>query len=72
MLLPSRQDELRAKRNQEAKDREWRQKEKEAAQKKAEMEAMLKQGLLEQIAQKERRLAVQVQRDRSEFERILR
>ncbi|XP_074079223.1 cilia- and flagella-associated protein 45 [Macrotis lagotis] len=63
---------LRDKRNQEVAEREWRQKEKENALKKAETEAMLKQSRLEQVAYKEHALAVQVQRDRDEFERILR
>ncbi|XP_075396548.1 cilia- and flagella-associated protein 45 [Tenrec ecaudatus] len=66
------QDALRAKRNQEVADREWRRKEKEKAQKRLETEAMLKQSRLEQVAFKEHTLAVQVQRDRDEFERILR
>uniref|UniRef100_G3U539 Cilia- and flagella-associated protein 45 n=1 Tax=Loxodonta africana TaxID=9785 RepID=G3U539_LOXAF len=66
------QDALRAKRNQEVADREWRRKEKENAQKKIETEAMLKKSRLEQVAFKEHALAVQVQRDRDEFERILR
>ncbi|XP_051849651.1 cilia- and flagella-associated protein 45 isoform X1 [Antechinus flavipes] len=66
------QDALRARRNQEMAEREWRQKEKESAQKKAETEAMMKQIRKEQVAFKEHSLAVQVQRDRDEFERILR
>ncbi|KAI4579483.1 hypothetical protein MJT46_000851 [Ovis ammon polii x Ovis aries] len=66
------QDALRAKRNQEFADREWRRKEKENAQKKLETEAMLRKSRLEQVAFKEHTLAVQVQRDRDEFERILR
>lgn len=66
------QDALRAKRNQEVADREWRQKEKENAQKKMETEAKLRKSRLEQVAFKEHTLAVQVQRDRDEFERILR
>ncbi|XP_036778591.2 cilia- and flagella-associated protein 45 isoform X1 [Manis pentadactyla] len=66
------QDALRAKRNQEAAEREWRRKEKENAQKKVDMEAKLQKSRLEQVAFKERTLAVQVQRDRDEFERILR
>ncbi|XP_074118378.1 cilia- and flagella-associated protein 45 [Sminthopsis crassicaudata] len=66
------QDALRARRNQEMAEREWRQKEKENAQKKAETEAMMKQIRKEQVAYKEHSLAVQVQRDRDEFERILR
>ncbi|XP_059790390.1 cilia- and flagella-associated protein 45 isoform X2 [Balaenoptera ricei] len=66
------QDALRAKRNQEVADREWRRKEKENAQKKMETEAKLRKSRLEQVAFKEHTLAVQVQRDRDEFERILR
>ncbi|XP_012584327.1 PREDICTED: cilia- and flagella-associated protein 45 isoform X1 [Condylura cristata] len=66
------QDALRAKRNQEVADREWRRKEKENAQKKMETEAKLRESRLEQVAFKEHTLAVQVQRDRDEFERILR
>ena len=66
------QDALRAKRNQEVADREWRRKEKEKAQKKMEAEAKLRKSRLEQVAFKEHTLAVQVQRDRDEFERILR
>uniref|UniRef100_A0A2K6G3N8 Cilia- and flagella-associated protein 45 n=1 Tax=Propithecus coquereli TaxID=379532 RepID=A0A2K6G3N8_PROCO len=65
------QDALRAKRNQEVADREWRRKEKENAQKKMETEAKLQKSRLEQVAFKEHTLAVQVQRDRDEFERIL-
>ncbi|XP_052593639.1 cilia- and flagella-associated protein 45 isoform X2 [Peromyscus californicus insignis] len=66
------QDALRAKRNQEVADREWRRKEKENAQKKMETEEKLRQSRLDQVAFKEHTLAVQVQRDRDEFERILR
>ncbi|KAK1329438.1 hypothetical protein QTO34_011624 [Cnephaeus nilssonii] len=65
-------DALRAKRNQEVADREWRRKEKENAQKKLETEAKLRKTRLEQVAFKEHTLAVQVQRDRDEFDRILR
>ncbi|XP_053560772.1 cilia- and flagella-associated protein 45 [Bombina bombina] len=66
------QDALRAKRNQEAMERSWRQKEKESAFKQAETNAMLKHTRFEQIAQKEHFLAVQAERDRAEFERVLR
>ncbi|XP_074785116.1 cilia- and flagella-associated protein 45 isoform X2 [Athene noctua] len=66
------QDALRAKRSQEAAEREWRRKEKEAAQKKAKMEQVLKRSRLEQVAQREHSMAVQVQQDRHEFERMLR
>ncbi|XP_062453774.1 cilia- and flagella-associated protein 45 isoform X3 [Rhea pennata] len=65
-------DALRAKRSQEAAEREWRRKEKEAARKKAETNDMLKQSRLEQIAAREHGVAVQVQQDRNDFERILR
>uniref|UniRef100_A0A8B9E3Q1 Cilia- and flagella-associated protein 45 n=1 Tax=Anser cygnoides TaxID=8845 RepID=A0A8B9E3Q1_ANSCY len=65
-------DALRAKRSQEAAEREWRRKEKEAARRKAELEEQLKRSRLEQIAAREHRMAVQVQQDRDEFERILR
>ncbi|XP_046948955.1 cilia- and flagella-associated protein 45 [Lynx rufus] len=68
----AQQDALRAKRNQEVADREWRRKEKENAQKKMETEAKLRRSRLEQVAFKEHALAVQVQRDRDDFERILR
>ncbi|XP_052056297.1 cilia- and flagella-associated protein 45 [Apodemus sylvaticus] len=66
------QDALRAKRNQEVADREWRRKEKENVQKKMETEEKLRKSRLDQVAFKEHSLAVQVQRDRDEFERILR
>ncbi|XP_073423073.1 cilia- and flagella-associated protein 45 [Dendrobates tinctorius] len=66
------QDALRAKRNQEAMERSWRQKEKEEAMKQAEMNSTLKKTRLEQVAQKELFLAVQAQRDRAEFDRVLR
>ncbi|XP_018087585.1 cilia and flagella associated protein 45 S homeolog isoform X1 [Xenopus laevis] len=66
------QDALRAKRNQEAMERSWRQKEKEIAQKQAEVNSMMKQTRMEQISQKEHCLAVQAQRDRAEFNRVLR
>ncbi|XP_044528645.1 cilia- and flagella-associated protein 45 [Gracilinanus agilis] len=66
------QHALRARRNQEAAEREWRLKEKEDAQKKVETNNQLKQSRMEQVAYKEHTMAVQVQRDRDEFERILR
>ncbi|XP_044128937.1 cilia- and flagella-associated protein 45-like [Bufo gargarizans] len=66
------QDTLRAKRNQEAMERAWRQKEKEEALKQTEMNTTLKKTRLEQVAQKEHFLAVQAQRDRAEFDRVLR
>lgn len=71
-FCPRGQDTLRAKRSQEAAEREWRRKEKEAARRKAEMEEQLRRGRRQQIAEKEQRMAVQVMRDRRDFERILR
>lgn len=65
-------DALRAKRAQEQTEREWRRKEKEEARKKQELEDSLKQAREVQLKQKEHFLAVQAQRDRAEFERVLR
>lgn len=65
-------DALRAKRAQEQAEREWRKKEAEQAKKKAELEDSLKQARAVQMEQKEHFLAVQAQRERAEFERVLR
>lgn len=65
-------DALRAKRAQEQAEREWRKKEAEEARKKAETEAMLIDARKNQMQQKEHYLAVQAQRERNEFERVLR
>uniref|UniRef100_A0A8C3QRN9 Cilia- and flagella-associated protein 45 n=1 Tax=Cyanoderma ruficeps TaxID=181631 RepID=A0A8C3QRN9_9PASS len=64
-------DALRAKRNQEVAEREWRRQELEKARKKAELEQQLRQDRLEQVAQKEQYLAMQVEQDRQEFQRVL-
>ena len=53
-------------------ERDWRRKEAEEARKKAETEAMLKEARAKQMDQKEHFLAVQAQRERAEFERVLR
>uniref|UniRef100_UPI003AAA80AC cilia- and flagella-associated protein 45 n=1 Tax=Centroberyx gerrardi TaxID=166262 RepID=UPI003AAA80AC len=66
------QDELRARRNQEAAEREWRRKEKEQAEKKGEEEAMLKAARLEQVVRKEHFLSIEAGRERAEFDRLLR
>ncbi|XP_054979389.1 cilia- and flagella-associated protein 45 isoform X6 [Sorex araneus] len=66
------QDALRAKRNQEVADREWRRREKEKAQRKLETEEQLRQTRLDQMASKEHARAVQVHQDRAEFQSILR
>ena len=64
-------DALRAKRAQEAAEREFRKKELDEARKKADAEAILKKARAQQMDQKEHFLAVQAQRERSEFERVL-
>lgn len=65
-------DALRAKRAQEQAERDWRAKEAAEAKKKAETEAMLERARHQQMNQKEHFLAVQAQRERQEFERVLR
>lgn len=62
---------LRARRNQEEAEREWRRKEKEEAMKKAHMEKNLKDARRTQVSDKEHFLAVQAARERTEFERVL-
>lgn len=64
-------DALRAKRNQEEAEREWRRKQKEEVVIKAETEHMLKGARERQVKDKEHFLAVQAARDRAEFERVL-
>ncbi|XP_069390188.1 cilia- and flagella-associated protein 45 [Paralichthys olivaceus] len=65
------QDELRARRNQQITDREWRSKEKELAVKKAQEEAMLRAARLEQVHCKEHFLSMEAGREKAEFERVL-
>jgi len=65
-------DSLRAKRDQERGEREWRVKEADMTRKKCETESMLKQARSQQMDQKEHFLAVQAQRERADFERVLR
>uniref|UniRef100_A0A8C5F841 Cilia- and flagella-associated protein 45 n=1 Tax=Gadus morhua TaxID=8049 RepID=A0A8C5F841_GADMO len=66
------QDELRARRNREATEREWRRKTKELAERKVVEDAKLKRARLEQVGHKERLLSVEAGRERAEFERVLR
>ncbi|XP_048836914.1 cilia- and flagella-associated protein 45 isoform X2 [Brienomyrus brachyistius] len=66
------QDELRARRNQEAAEREWRKKEKEQTRKKVEEQERLKAERQHQIMQKEHLLSIEAGRNRAEFERVLR
>ncbi|KAM7399561.1 hypothetical protein PAMP_018826 [Pampus punctatissimus] len=65
------QDELRARRNQEIADREWRRKEKELAAKKAQEQAKLKAARVEQLLCKEHFLSIEAGREKAEFERVL-
>ncbi|XP_054760160.1 cilia- and flagella-associated protein 45-like [Lytechinus pictus] len=65
-------DAQRAKRNQEERERDWRRKEKEEAIIKTETERMLKEAREVQVQNKDHFLAVQAQRERAEFERVLR
>ncbi|KAK6173521.1 hypothetical protein SNE40_016954 [Patella caerulea] len=64
-------DALRAKRAQEQTEREWRKKERQVAQRKADVEASLKIARANQMNEKEHYLGVQAQRERAEFERVL-
>lgn len=65
-------DEIRARRNQEAAEREWRKKEKEEMKRKQEEEERLKAARLEQVTHKEHLLSIVAARERAEFERVLR
>ncbi|ELT97459.1 hypothetical protein CAPTEDRAFT_170976 [Capitella teleta] len=64
-------DALRAKRDQEQAEREWRRKEAESIKQKAVTEAMLQAAREQQRDQKAHFLAVQAQRERGEFEKVL-
>ncbi|KAL1256652.1 hypothetical protein QQF64_012197, partial [Cirrhinus molitorella] len=66
------QDEIRARRNQEAAEREWRRKEKEQTLRKLEAEEKLKASRLEQVTHKEHLLSIEAGRKRAEFERVVR
>uniref|UniRef100_A0A3B5ALT4 Cilia- and flagella-associated protein 45 n=1 Tax=Stegastes partitus TaxID=144197 RepID=A0A3B5ALT4_9TELE len=65
------QDELRARRNQEIADREWRRKERELAAKKAQEEAMLREACLEQVHSKMHCLSIEGAQKKAEFARVL-
>ncbi|KAM7011923.1 cilia- and flagella-associated protein 45-like [Tautogolabrus adspersus] len=65
------QDEIHAKRTQEIKDREWRRKEKDEAAKKVQDEARKRTAHYEQLHSKERLQAVEVMRQKEEFDRVL-
>ena len=66
------QDALRAKRNQEQNEREWRRKERNEAEKKLRLDSEMRQAREDQINHKLHFQAIQAQRERHEFERVLR
>merc|ERR1719402_514301 len=66
------QDALRAKRNQEQNEREWRRKERLAADHKLKLEAEMRKARDDQINHKLHFQAIQAQRERHEFDRVLR
>ena len=69
--MQAEKDALRAKRNQEQFERDWRKKQKETIEKKADNDRLLKEARQQQINDKEHFLSLQAQRDRSEFSRVL-
>lgn len=71
MYLLISKDEIRARRNQEVAEREWRRKERERAAKKAQLEATLRSARVEQVHYKEHNLSMEAGREKAEFERLL-
>jgi len=67
----SLRDELRARRHQEAQEREWRRKEREAALKRKTDAVDLKEALLNQIESKHIWLASQAAYDKAVYDKIL-
>lgn len=65
------QDEIRARRNQEILDREWRRKEKELALKRAREQEMLRAARSKQVQYKDHFLSIEAGREKAEFERVL-
>ena len=65
------QDALRAKRAQEQTEREWRKKEEMQAVQRAQNEEMLKKARVKQQEQKLHLIGIEAQRDRADFERML-
>lgn len=64
-------DALRAKRIQEEVERDQRKKDKETAVKKAQTESQLRRAREQQVQMQEHFLAIEAQRERQEFERVL-
>lgn len=64
-------DEINAARVQEEVEREWRQREKEEVLKKLEAQRILQRDREEQINNKRVMQAIEIERDRREFEKIV-
>lgn len=64
-------DALRARRAQEQKERQWRQKERGEAARRGAMQEELRVARDEQRAEKERRLAMQAAQERAEFDHVI-
>lgn len=64
-------DEINAARIQEEVEREWRQREKEEALRRLETQRLLQKEREEQINNKRMMQAIEIERDRREFERIV-
>jgi len=69
--LQADKDALRAKREQERREREWREKEKLEALKKKQIEEEMRLAREWQIKNKEQHLGVEAARERADFERVL-
>ncbi|XP_062283139.1 cilia- and flagella-associated protein 45-like [Scomber scombrus] len=65
------QEELRVQRSKEIIDREWRRKQKELAVKKAEEDENLKTARVEQLRCKEHFLSIKADREKADYERVL-
>jgi len=67
----AQREALIMKRAQEESEREWRKRQHAEAWKKTHTEEVLNQARIKQEEEKERLLSVEVQRDRVDFERML-
>ncbi|XP_034567070.1 cilia- and flagella-associated protein 45-like [Notolabrus celidotus] len=67
----AQQDEVYARIVKEMKDREWRRKEKELAEKKAQAKAMMRSAQLEHQRSKEQQMLIEVGRQRMEFDKVM-
>ena len=71
MNLTAQRDALVAKRAQEEAEREWRKKQHAAAWKKTHTEDLVNRARHKQQAEKDHAMAIEIQRDRVDFERVL-